>query len=66
MGRGQTDTQTDGHVDSLTNSAQRAELVKVVSKFWMSISRSKERWRSYICIPSGAKIHIIAHTKEEL
>ena len=34
MGRGQTnrqtDRQTDGHVDSLTNSAQRAELVKIV------------------------------------
>ena len=29
MGRGQTDTHTDGHVDSMTNSAQRAELVKI-------------------------------------
>ena len=28
MGRG----QTDGHVDSLTNSAQRAELVKIAIK----------------------------------
>ena len=29
MGRGHsTNTQTDGHVDSLTNSAERAELVK--------------------------------------
>ena len=32
-------------------------------KFWMSISRSKDCWRSYICIPSGAQTHIIAHTK---
>ena len=28
MGRGQINTQTHGHVDSMTNSAQRAELVK--------------------------------------
>ena len=32
IGRGQTDTQTHGHVDSLTNSAQRAELVKMLQK----------------------------------
>ena len=31
MGKG-TDTQTDGHVDSMTNSAQRAELVKTVNQ----------------------------------
>ena len=28
MGRGQTNTHTHGHVDSMTNWAQRAELVK--------------------------------------
>ena len=32
MGRGQTNRQTDGHVDSLTNSAQRAELVKIIGR----------------------------------
>ena len=37
---------------------------KLISKFWMSISRSKERWRSYICIPSRAQTHIIAHTQK--
>ena len=38
---------------------------KVISKFWMYTSWSKERWRSYICIPSGAHTHILAHTKGE-
>ena len=38
---------------------------KIISKFWTSISWSKDRWRSYICIPSGAQTHIIAHTKGE-
>ena len=39
---------------------------KMISKFWRSISRSKERWRSYICIPSEAQTQIIAHTKGKL
>ena len=30
MGRGHTNTDTHGHVDSMTNSAQRAELVKTL------------------------------------
>ena len=38
---------------------------KIISKVWTSISWSKDRWRSYICIPSGAQTHIIAHTKGE-
>ena len=29
IGRGQINTQTHGHVDSMTNSAQRAELMKI-------------------------------------
>ena len=29
----------------------------------MAISWSKDRWKSYICIPSGAQTDIIAHTK---
>ena len=36
-----------------------------LSKFCTSISWPKNRWRSYICIPSWAKTHKIAHTKEE-
>ena len=44
MGREQTDTQThrqtDGRVDSLTNSAQRAELVKnsLLKTYKLSVS----------------------------
>ena len=41
------------------------QIKKIISKLWMSISLSKDRWRSYICIPSGAQTHIIAHTKGE-
>ena len=39
---------------------------KIISKFWTSLSWSKDRRRSYICIPSGAQTHILAHTKVEL
>ena len=38
---------------------------KIISKFQMSISWSKERWRSYICIPSGAQTHMMTHLKRE-
>ena len=38
---------------------------KIISKFQTSISWSKERWRSYICIPSGAQAHMMTHTKRE-
>ena len=38
---------------------------KFFSKFWTSISWSKDRLRSYIGIPSGAQTNIIAHTKGE-
>ena len=31
----------------------------------MFIPWSKDRWRIYICIPSGAQTHIIAQTKGE-
>ena len=36
---------------------------KIISKFRMLTSWSKDRWRSYIF--SGAKTHTIAHTKGE-
>ena len=35
---------------------------KIISTLETSISCSKDRWRSYICIPSGAQTHIIACT----
>ena len=41
----QTHRQTDGHVDSLTNSAQRAELVK---SLWFQL---------YICISKTILTH---------
>ena len=39
---------------------------KIISKTLLCISWSKGGWRSYICIPSGAQKHLIAHTKGEL
>ena len=41
------------------------DMEKIIPKFLTSLSWSKERWRSYICIPSGAQTHMMTHTKRE-
>ena len=37
----------------------------IISKCQMSISWSKDRWRSFICIPREGQTHIMTHTKRE-
>ena len=49
----------------LVLSLYRFDMDKIISKFQTSISWWKERWRSYICIPSGAHTHMMTHTKRE-
>ena len=49
----------------LVLSLYQFDMEKIISKFQTSISWSKERWRSYICIPSGAQTYMMTHTKRE-
>ena len=39
---------------------------KNTSKYQLSISRSKDRWKSYICTPGWAQAHMMTNTKQEL
>ena len=64
MGRGQADKHTDGHVDSLTNSAQRAELVKTFTELALQgQSVSKLQCLSVVCMSVCVSVCVIAEPR---